>query len=127
MSSIGSETFVSLEGLPIPLGERPEEVTRPGADGHAYRKSGKEAPEVRLRSTVDVADAATAHSKVTTYLGMRSTIVDVVDDTGETWTNVLIVEVAPEMPQKVATPVGGLNGGAYVVRARWRLRVVNVQ
>lgn len=126
MATIGGHTFITLRGSINPLGTDVIDITRPGVDGHAFMDIGKHAGRSQMQSIVDLTTAGAAKTVILAYKSLKGTLVSVVDDTGETYTNVLVVEVITTNPKFVATPVGGITGGNYILRANWVLQHTDV-
>ena len=121
MPGIGSYNFIKLSGGINPgTGEQVEEITRAGVDGVAFRKIGKRGFAFEMRSVVDVADAAAAQTLVGNYKALQGSIVNIVDDTGRTWNNYIVLRVRPIQARPVTSATGGLvNDPEYLVSASW--------
>ena len=119
--SIGGYTMITIKGVPTPPATMVAEITRPNVDGHAYVAQGSRAPVELLSSRVDLVSAAAAGNEIVAYRALCSTLVTYVDDVGNTWTNVMVLSVRASY-KYVATPVGGVNGGNYLVSAQWQVQ-----
>lgn len=113
----GVANFLSLRGSPAGVGQAVEDLTRPGVNGHAYRKAGRRGAPFVMIGTADCLTAAEAKlilhgvSGVDGLVGKaQGSIVSVVDDFARTWANVVLLEVEPLEERKIAGAVGGLNG-----------------
>jgi hypothetical protein len=122
MASVDGNSVISLKiwGLDTGAGENLQEITRPHVDGIAYRKVGKRGRTFQGESIVDVASAASAKTTFETYKATQGSLVTVVDDAGNSWTNVAVLAVRRAgNPKRTYTPVGGEAGGGWLLRARW--------
>ncbi len=122
MSAIVSDntyTFISLQGATQRLGQRLEEITRDGVDGHAYRKQGKRGMPFQM---IGVMDCDTLSGATTTYnalKGIEGSIVSVIDDVGDSLSGVALLSVEKQSIRKVLSGVGGvssLHGAMLYVR-----------
>lgn len=121
MASIGGLSVITLRGGINPgTGEQLQDITRPGVDGIAYRKVGKRGRPFTMESVVDVANAAAVTTAIANYKALQGTLVTVVENNGQTWTNVAVLNVRPAEPQKVLTAT---TGSDYLLRATWTLQM----
>lgn len=130
MASIGGYSFITLEGGLNPgSGEQLEEITRPGVDGVAYRRIGRRGVPFRMQSLADVANAANAHSLILNYKALQGGLVTLVDETGQSWFNVMVLRVQCSQPKYVTGMSGGLTGGqtGYLVSADWLLQMTEFE
>ena len=121
--SIGSYDFITLKYGNAPLGENVEEITRPGVDGIAYRKTGKRAVPFYMTGITTETSKGAVKTLVENYKKLQGTLVTVVDDIGNSWTNVMVLQMDYLGTKKVVSPVGG---GDYVVRSRFSLQDTEV-
>lgn len=129
MPSIGSVEFTTLSGIYEDQAQTIETMTRPGIDGVQARELGKTAEPSRFIGVVDVATAGDVVTKRKAVRALRGTLIDVVDDTGETESDVLVNEARLiEPPRFVATAVGGLEDttNRYVLTFAFRLQLTEV-
>lgn len=118
-SKIGNYQYITLIGALNPGGESLQEITRPGVDGHAWRKAGKRGPVFQLMAVKDVSTAADVTTLVDGMKGLQAADpVTIYDDQGNYMTNAKILQVDHVRTQYVATPVGGVNVGNYLVTLR---------
>ena len=120
---IGSESFISMEGLPDEVGEELEEITRPNTDGHAYRELGKRSDPVWLQTVKDVADEATAHTRAATYKGYAGTLKTITWPTGRETPNCAILKVKIDRIKVGALGEGGTGNGSTLLTASWFVQV----
>jgi len=123
MSSIGGRSVLSIDGdFDLATGEQLEDITRANVDGISYRKLGKRGHPFQLISLVDVATAGAAKAELEAYKALQGTLVTVVDDTGASVSQLAVLSVRRAGPvRRVVNPVGGVNGGSYLLAARWDL------
>jgi len=126
MSSIGGYTMITVKNNPAPAGMLLADITRPNVDGHAYQEQGYHAPVVYLTSIVDLADAAEVQTEIEGYAALQGTLITVVDDLGNSWTNVAVLSVRSDGGRYVACPVGGIYAGNYIVTAYWQMQHTEV-
>ena len=125
--AIGAITFLTLTGVFKTLGEELESIKRAGVDGVALRKIGKGAEPTQVETMVDVLDAAAVKTLEAAYQALRGTVVTVTDGRGQTFSNIVVVDVAIEVVRPVAMFVGGGNPDpAFMVRAVWVLQPTEV-
>ena len=118
-SKIGDYEFITIGGSLQGTAESLQEITRPGVDGHAYRKAGKRGRVSELNPVVDVASAADAAALVVNVLALvAADPLTIYDDQGQSLSNVKVVSADHLRTQTVATPVGGVNGGDHLVSFR---------
>ena len=121
-SSIGSVSFISMRGNLALIGEAVETWTRRGSDGLGIRKIGMVPEPVFLSTLADVTGAAGAKTAALAYKALQGSLQTITDDTGQTYSNVLIRRVNIFTPKKVLTSVGGLVGGDHLLRAQWEVQ-----
>lgn len=119
MASIGGRTVLRLKGIIEPAtGEKLQDITRPGVDGVAYRKVGKRASRTQLTTIVDLA-SGNVETEIDEYKALEGTLVTIVDEAGITWSNVAVLMVRPLPIRRVASSVGGINGGTRILTCQW--------
>jgi hypothetical protein len=121
MPQIAALNFKFLTGLPEPGGMNLDEITRANADGVALREIGKRGGPVELVSFVDVA-ANAVQSTIESYHALRGTLVSIVDEFNNTWSNVAVLKVSVSQAKKVGTVIGGINSGTVILEARWTVQ-----
>ena len=108
--SVGSVTFLRMAGEdPLPPALAVEDITRAGIDGQAFRTVGKRAPVVTVTCEVDTAAPATLMASV---LALRGTLVTVVNGDGNSYSNVMVLDVSKPVARPIKSAVGGLAGGS---------------
>lgn len=119
---IGSESFIKLDGDIDVQKLTLEEVTRPAADGRAFRKDGEHCDIFTLRGLAEVATGAAADTKITTYSNMIGTNVSIILR-GQTRANYLVVNVVTVARKALANSAGGPSGGLglYLIESEWTL------
>ena len=91
--TIGGYEMISIQGRPAHLGESVEEITRPGADGHAWKYQGLRSEQRQLTTVSDFASAGAARAEMAGYAALKGQLVTIVDDFGQTYTDVMILDV----------------------------------
>lgn len=122
MASIGNIYFLAIRGRVAKPGMAVEEITRPGVDGHAFKQIGKRAAISTLITLYDGISAADAELHISYSANLKGTIVTVVYNDGTNDQNVQVLEVEPVQVKRVATAVGGLNNGNWLVTLRWTVQ-----
>lgn len=124
MPSIGAYDFLSLRGDLVPGNAvQVEEITRPGVGGIAYRHTGARGEPFRMVSLVDTATAAAAATLLRNYKALQGYLTTLADDTGQIWTNVMVLRVTPDQPRQVLAA----SGIVYLVRCEWALQMTEWQ
>ncbi len=108
--SIGGNTFIRLSGPLDPQGITVQEITRPGADGNAYRKMGSRGEVTTLDGLTDCLGFNAANSLVVSCKALQGTTTTIVRD-GLSYSNMFVLKVIPGRPYAVLSPVGGTCGG----------------
>ncbi len=120
MSSIGGRTVLDMTGTLEPAtGEGLQDISRPGVDGTAYRKTGKRASRSQITTLVDLGSSGGVDSEIAAYKALQGTLVTVVDAAGISWTNVAVLRVNVLPYKHTIQAVGGVNGGSYLLRCQW--------
>ena len=121
--SIGGITFLRLSGEVNPQGDEPETFVAPGVDGLGADNIGERSREFVMISTVDVADDVDKLALLSNYKALQSTLVTVIDSTGDTFDNVLVIHVEPVQSNSVIGGVGGKNADpAGLFSCRWEMQ-----
>jgi len=110
MPSIGGTSFIFIrDGRPQPLGQIVERVTRPGVNGVKYRLEGAQ-PEPFVVTAVRDVDSAAAHkSMMASFVAMRGTLVNLVDDLGNGYDRVMVHRVRDVQCKRLLTVSGGVS------------------
>lgn len=110
--------FLSMRGAPR---EQATEVTiqqRPGIDGATAIKSTKRASMTTLDCAVDLDTAELVTARRAALIALIGSAVSWRNAIGEVFENYILVDVQPAGEDVLVSPVGGVNGGAYVLRVR---------
>ena len=103
---------IQFDGQVQPLGLQLEDVTRPGVDGHAYRRVARHGPPFELVAHLDVDDNAAAdatfRAMVAAYQGRAVTVVD---DMGTSHAGLMCLGVRRVDAFRVLSAVGGISAG----------------
>lgn len=121
-----SENFVGSTGIPRALRYTLEITDRAGNDGHWVALKGKKAEQFTIRTWVDVADAATAKTKLSNsypniLTGNSGETVTFTRD-GETWGNLILIDFTPVVDQDSPAIAGGIAGGTRVLIVDWTVQ-----
>jgi hypothetical protein len=121
----GAFDFISLKGQIAVTRQTVQEITRPGVDGHAYRLTGKRADPCELVGVRDFADYPSAQAGLESLRKCCGELVIVLDDFGNTYTDVMLLDVQVANRQPALSAVGGLTSPPTVDRAlvTFRFRV----
>ena len=125
MASIHAETVAVIEGLPQIEQERVEDLTRVGDDGTWFRRIGERGEKFQLTTTVDLADATAAQTKInTTYpallFGASKAAGAVIDNSAKTWSNIALLSFRVLDNQSSPNPTSIVTvGPAWVLRVEW--------
>lgn len=129
MPSIGSVEFMTLSGIYEDQAQTIETMTRPGIDGVQARELGKTAEPSRFIGIMDVETAGDVVTQRKAVRALRGTLIDVVDDTGETESDVLVNEARLIEPPKFhAIAVGGAETSTnrWLLTFAFRLQLTEV-
>ena len=123
MAQIGSQELIFAKGSMDPMAETLKDITRDNVDGIGYRKKGLRSTQQEIFTLANFESAALAKAELELYKAYQATLVTVIDDTGQTWTNVAVILVICEPIKKVSTSAGGLGAGKdWILRAHWILQ-----
>ncbi|OQB96830.1 MAG: hypothetical protein BWX86_00542 [Verrucomicrobia bacterium ADurb.Bin122] len=119
-ASIGSISVLRMEGRVTPMAENVEVYHRPGVDGVGLWKTGKTAPVSYIITEADVSNVG---DHVNAAKALAGTLVTVTHGDGSSASNVAVIAPPEFLSARAITNVmGGLVGGAYLVRLRWSLQ-----
>lgn len=121
MASIGGITVLTMEGTPDPMGEVLKLIARAGVDGMAYSKMGTKPAPFGLFTRSGANSATAAKTLVETYKALQGTVVEVVDATGRTWSNVVVIDVVTIRIRAIVTGVGDAAGMTHILQTRWQM------
>ncbi len=121
MSSIGSISFMSMSGEPIPtLSMAVETFVRRGVDGVGFRTTSKKSRTVQKRTIKWFAFEADALDAVDDYAQLKGEVVSVTEETGRSISDVLVLDVITNQAQRISNSVpAGYN---WQVEAVWQLQ-----
>ncbi|MBN46294.1 MULTISPECIES: hypothetical protein [unclassified Methylophaga] len=122
--------FVTLTGDMNPgTGHQVEELSRPGVDGVSYRRIGRRGLPFQMKSVRDVINIADAYNLVHSYKDLQGQIIDIFDERGVDWYNIMVLRCQPRAPRYVDAMAGGLSGAAngYVVEVEWLLQMTETE
>jgi hypothetical protein len=118
--------FVSLKGEVNPgTGQQLQELTRSGVDGVAFRRVGRRGYPFRMYSVRDVVNEVAAQDLIHYYKEMQGQIINITDELGNDWYNVIVLNVRMQQPKYATAISGGLAGvsSGLIVRADWTLQM----
>lgn len=107
MASVGAVSYWSVSGRPSPAGERTRLVTRPGVDGTSLQKLGKKGQTYFRRAVAHLLNAAAVKALIESAKDQESEVVTIVDDLGNSWPNVAILNAEPQPVTPLVNAVGG--------------------
>lgn len=93
MASIGGYTVLTMDRLPEPAGHETLRTARPGVNGVSARTEGLRAPVTSVRTRTLVTTSGQAKTVPESYAALKGSLVTVVDDYGNTVTNVMVEDV----------------------------------
>lgn len=117
MSSIGGNTVFSISGQ-VPLsGYIVEDLLRKGVAGKEYRRIYFAGGEERLISITLISGVSYINDMKVAYKALQSNLVTIVDDYGDTWTNIMVKDVrVAEVKPVVNSTVSGVT---HVAITEW--------
>lgn len=92
MAAIGAQSFFSVQTPPL-SGLNLEPIQREGVDGIAFRDVGIQGEQGTITAIAHIASAADLDNALMAYYALKGTVVAVVDDNGDTWNNIVILNV----------------------------------
>ena len=121
---IGTHAFITLGGTVSPPGEVVETWETDGLDGFGARQLGARAPEHVLYPVKDFATGGARNAAIGALMNLQGTIQTIQDDTANVG-RCLILSAQVMLSYNVANPVGGINGGGYLLHMAFRVRLKN--
>lgn len=125
VNTIGSQSFISIDGRPQYAGLTVRDITRPAVNGHAWVEMASFGVKSTHNAVVDVATQANALTKQTDYMAMQGSVYAVVinDDNMGYY---MVESVKIERVITGVTGLGGINGGKVLVYSVWELSKAGV-
>lgn len=124
LSSIGTNTFLSMSGQPVPAGQQLQPETKAGVDGIGWWKLGSKGTEYTVETIADCATFAAAVSAAAGYKAAQNAGPLAIVYGGQSCGNVLVLSVEAKA-EAIAHGQGGIAGTSQaIVRATWRLIAV---
>lgn len=120
VNTIGSESFIGIEGRPQYAGLSVREITRPAVNGRAWIEMSSSAVKSTHQAVVDVASQAAALTKQTNYMAMQGSVYAVVVN-DDALGNYMVESVKVDRVVTGVTGLGGINGGKVLVYSTWEL------
>jgi|SRR6185369_1249559 len=117
MSSVGGVTVSIVHGLPSSFKTRIETWEVPGITGYGALTMGQGDAEFDLTTVTFCANNSTANTHITNLVGLKGTVITVVDDYGDTYTNCLV----HGMDYKKTPLIWNGNAAAVRVEAQWKM------
>jgi hypothetical protein len=108
MASIGGYTLYIEAGKLNRQGITLREISRPGVDGQAYQDVGMRARASQVRTFGDFDTDADAEQRLRQYKALQGTLVTVVDETDQTFSNVCVLSVEAVATPRYPAAAGGL-------------------
>lgn len=117
MNTIDSFTFISMTGQIPSYAQRVIEETRPGVDGHIFRKLGKRGGRFTLTTRSTHVDFETAELAKFDYEQLQSNFVNI-EKAGQILSKIMVHSVSTELqPLLVST-----DGNTWMIIAQWELQ-----
>ena len=122
-SSGGAFTFITLKGEIQSVAQTVDDITRPGADGHAYRERGKRGRIFEMIGIRDYLNHAAAVAEYANLIAIQGQIVGVTDDRGATAAAVMVLEVERLALVPMIRTVGGVVANStYLMTTRFLMQ-----
>jgi hypothetical protein len=120
-------TFITLKGQVQPPGLMTEDISRPGVNGSAFRELQVSGEPFEMRGLRDCLNAADAKAKFALLKAMQGKTVTVVDDYGQSWTDVMLLSVEKAEQNALVLAAGGVQASATALLAvRFVMQVATV-
>ncbi len=107
--------FLSLRGEVQTPGQIVEDITRPGVDGHAWRRAGLRGRPFDLVGERDVSNASAAKSDMLAMQSMRGRVVTLYDENGSYYGEVTCLDVEKLGEKRIAGAIGGITSNATIL------------
>ncbi len=107
--NIGGTNLISLRMTPDRPGTQVETIVRPGVDGVAFRDLGSRGEPFDALAVVDCDDAAAATAVTETLKALQGHLVDAEDDHGETYTDLMLLQVRILARKAIKSAAGGVS------------------
>lgn len=120
MASVGAYSIFSLKGGIPYAGVKLRDITREGIAGKAFRVVGLHAYPQVVASTTLVNSAVTIKTTMSAYAALMGGLVTVVDDFGDSRSNILVHDVQQVEAFGILTPVPA-TGANKVLQCYWLL------
>ena len=115
---IGAYEFLTMTGDVGSFGDLIEDETRPGLDGHTFRKLGKRGSVFQLRTKMTFKNGKKAAKAISDYNALQGTFVVLEDASGNSYKKVLVRNVSARTSRIAAAT----NDHEYLVDASWTLQ-----
>ena len=102
--------LISLSGRVSPRADTIQEVTRPGVDGHSFRRLGERAPAFSSRLLLDIADPTGLQvtDTVRQLRDMQGKVVTIIDDHGFQTENLVCLSMILVRHDEIIAGAGGV-------------------
>lgn len=114
--------LISLTGTLSPRADEIQDITRPGVDGHAFRRTGERAPAFQSRLLLDLADPTgdLVLDTVRNLRDMQGKVVTIDDDHGFEHSGVVCLAMTIVRQDKILAAGGGVSDSTpnWLIEAR---------
>ena len=122
MASIGGYTVDVLRGTPQLSGIELRVKAKAGVDGESFLDVGWRGRNFEIETlTGNNAEQILTNLKMA-YNALKGSLVTVVDHHGQSWTNLMVMNVEVDGPKRMVGAVGFANGGTFQLTTKWTLR-----
>jgi len=106
--------FIALDGVIDPMSEQLEIITRTAQDGVAFRKMGQRGRPFIIEAMLDLPAGTTNEAQMVTFKALCGQLCTIVDNIGDSYENVMIMDVQPLDSRNITGPTGGVQGASGV-------------
>ncbi|MBL4701957.1 MAG: hypothetical protein JKX85_11935 [Phycisphaeraceae bacterium] len=120
-----TETFVldRLHGTPQPSGDTLGTINRVGVDGVALRLQAAKPGFAVWESKTAVTTTAKVKTTLEAYKALQGQIVEIIDEFGNSWTNVAVVRVAQTQAKAIGKSTGfAVADPVAIVQCTWQFQ-----
>ena len=118
--------FIRMDGVVRASGPMMKDISQEGVAGAAFQRYAYRGEPFPIRTTAAFTFPADVASAQILYAQYQTRNVNITDDFGNTFSNVMVLSARVVDVRKIASGVGLLSAKNYLVTAEWELQSVAV-
>lgn len=118
--------FIRMDGMVAASGPLMKDISQEGVAGAAFQRYGYKGEPFNVRTLAAFIFPADVASAQILYAQYQTRNINITDDIGNTFSNVMVLNVKVTEARKIAQGVGLLASQNYLVTAEWTLQSVAV-